>query len=170
MCNLWMYPWEINKDKSRDHTNVQSLNLTTIVEFSILIQSIGSYDTALFELDKSSFEPDLRQGVARNWRPAICCNDVLVSLDNKTFTITSFFIEYANKICISESAYDRWIVQNWLFNWLFLNFFSQFYELAFWQNVGSFKKEIQHFPCFLLFWMLYSHNFVQILFERSLFD
>ena len=28
MCNFWIYPWEINKDKLRDHTNVQSLNLT----------------------------------------------------------------------------------------------------------------------------------------------
>ena len=28
MCNLWIYPWEINKDKLRNHTDVQSLNLT----------------------------------------------------------------------------------------------------------------------------------------------
>ena len=28
MRDLWIYPWEINKDKLRDHTDVQYLNLT----------------------------------------------------------------------------------------------------------------------------------------------
>ena len=33
MCNLWIYLWAINKDKLRDHTDVQSLNLTASLIF-----------------------------------------------------------------------------------------------------------------------------------------
>ena len=41
MCNLWIYPWEINKDKLRDHTDVQSLNLTASKEIFIRHISVG---------------------------------------------------------------------------------------------------------------------------------
>ena len=55
-------------------------------------------------------------------------------------------------------------------SWLFLNFLTNFTSWLFLQNVGPFKQEIHLCPCFWLFWLLYFHNFVQILFEKSLFN
>ena len=40
MCNLWIYPWGINKDKLRDHTDVQSLNLTASISTTFLARYI----------------------------------------------------------------------------------------------------------------------------------
>ena len=39
MCNHWIYLWEINKDKARDHTDVQSLNLTASINGSDKIRN-----------------------------------------------------------------------------------------------------------------------------------
>ena len=50
----------------------------------------------------------------------------------------------------------------------FFLIFSQFYKLGFLTKCWLFKQEIHLCPCFWYFWLLYFHNFVQILFERSL--
>ena len=40
MCNLWIYPWEINKDKLKDHTDVQFLNLTASVTLENVVSIV----------------------------------------------------------------------------------------------------------------------------------
>ena len=44
MCNLWIYPWEINEGKLRDHTDVQSLSLTASIPFvsCYVVRSVSS--------------------------------------------------------------------------------------------------------------------------------
>ena len=80
-----------------------------------------------------------------------------MGIDGPTFVPKSgYFLLIWVKVCPQKLA--------------FLNFLANFTSWFFWQNVGSFKQEIHLCPCFWLFWLLYFHTFVQILFERSLFN
>ena len=52
----------------------------------------------------------------------------------------------------------------------FLNFFIQFYKLFFFGKMLALSNKKSTFVLAVAFWLLYFHTFVQILFERSLFN
>ena len=80
-----------------------------------------------------------------------------MGIDGPTFVPKSgYFLLIWVKVCPQKLAFSY--------------FFNQFYELAFLTKCWLFQKEIHLCPCFWLFWLLYFHNFVQILFEKSLFN
>ena len=82
-----------------------------------------------------------------------------MGIDGPTFVPKSgYFLLIWVKVCPQKLA--------------FLNFFSQFYELAFLTNCWLFQTRNPPLSLFnfWLFWLLYFHSFVHILFEKSLFN
>ena len=80
-----------------------------------------------------------------------------MGIDGPTFVPKSgYFLPIWVKVCPQKLA--------------FFKFFSQFYKLAFLTKCWLFQTTNPPLSLFLAFWLLYFHNFVQILFEKSLFN
>ena len=59
MCNLWIYSWEINKDKLRDHTDVQSLNLSPFNLLAAISTSKTAVNSEVSSAKSFAYEPIL---------------------------------------------------------------------------------------------------------------
>ena len=77
-----------------------------------------------------------------------------MGIDGPTFDPKSgYFLLIWGKVCPQKLAFSY--------------IFCQFYELAFFTKCWLFQTKNPPLSLFLAFWLLYFHNFVQILFEKS---